>query len=163
MAGTGAIFRIDANGDLESDARTAGQIIEFNGGVVPDTTGRITDPSIHWGRSVSFHTNPQRTLDQVQDNKLSFKEVVLSGYFVDSDATVGPDKFDEWFKEDGTNASLPFGRFGIRNDDFASASNNLVPTSTKGYILYDAEVHDVETPRDQVSFVAKFYRNGDPA
>jgi hypothetical protein len=163
MAGSGSIFRIDADGDTEADARTASQIIEFNGGTVPDTTGRITDPSIRWGRSVSFHTNPQRTLDQVQDNKLSFKEVVISGYFVDHDATVGPDKFDSWFKEDGTNASLPFGRFGIRMDDFASNSNNLVPTSTKGYILYEAEVHKTEVPHDQVTFIAKLYRNGDPA
>jgi hypothetical protein len=162
LAGTGAIYRIDANGDLESDAKTAGQIIEFNGGATPDTTGRITEPGIRWGRAVSLHTNPGRILDQVQDNKLSYKEITITGYFVDHDSTVGPDKFDEWMRGNATNASLPFGRFGLRSDDFATASIDLVPTSTKGYILYDVEVHKTEVPHDQVSFIAKLYRNGDP-
>lgn len=162
MAGSIAIFRIDSAGQTEATANAAGQVIEFNGGLVPDNTGRIVEPGLAWARGVNFHPNPRRPLDKIQDGLLSFKEVILSGHTNLHNATVIPDKLDEWFREPATNASLPFGRFGVRSDGFGTASINLTPNATQGYILYEGQATDVETPKDQVSIIAKLYRNGDP-
>jgi len=160
MAGTGSIFRIDSNGQTETTARSAGQIIEFNGGTVPDTTGRLVATGFRMTRDVAFHPNPRRALTKIQDNLLGVMEIIVTGYFVDHDATGGPAKLFNWSKDAAVNASLPFGRFGLRLDDFAQGTLNLTPSSTIGYILYDIDVQDVEIPRDEVGFIAKFYRNG---
>ena len=162
MAGSISIFRIDSVGQTEATAIAAGQVIEFNSGTSPDTTGRIVEPGLIWSRGTNFHPNPRRALDKIQDGLLSFKEVVLVGFAVDHDATLIPAKFDEWMSEAATNASLPFGRFGLRVDDFASGPSNLTPNATQGYILYHVETIDVESPKDQVNIIAKLYRNGDP-
>jgi hypothetical protein len=160
MAGTGAIFRIDANGETEATANAANQVIEFNGGLKPDNTGRGTANSFHSTRDINFHPNPRRALDQLQDGLLGVLEVTIEGYFVDHDTTTGPAKFLNWQKEPAMSSALKWGRFGIRLDDFAGGALNLTPSTTTGYVLWDVEVIDAESPRDQVSFTAKFYRNG---
>ncbi len=159
-AGTGAIFRIDSVGDTEDTAKTANEIIEFNGGTAPDTTGRTTGTSFEMTRSVNVHPNPRRALDQIQDGKLSFLEVIITGYFVDHDDTTGPSQLFDWMNEDASNAALPFGRFGLRLDDSFNEKLALIPTATAGYILYHTHVDDAESPRDQASFTIKLYRNG---
>lgn len=160
MAGTGSIYRITTNGDTEATALGAGQVIEFNGGTVPDTTGRLTSTGFRMTRDVGIHPNPRRALDLVQDNLAGVMDVTITGFFVDHDATQGPLKFYEWQRDVATNASLPFGRFGLRIADFGSNVLTLLPTSTVGYILYDVEIIDAESPRDEVTFVARLYRNG---
>jgi len=160
MAGTGSIFRIDANGDTEATARTASEIIEFNGGTVPDSTGRLAETGFHETRDINFHPNPRRALDQLQDGLLGILEVTIAGWFVDHDTTTGPAKFLNWGKEVAMNSSLKWGRFGLRLDDFAGGALDLTPSTTTGYVLHDVEVINVERPRDQVGFIAKLYRNG---
>lgn len=159
-AGSGAIFRIDTAGDTEADAKTASQIIEFNGGAAPDTTGKMVATGFRMIRDVSPHPNPKRALTKWQDNLLGTMEVVITGHFVDHVVTTGPAKFFNWQKEAGTNASLPFGRFGLRFNDFAGGTLDLTPSATVGYLLVDVDIHDVETPRDWVTFIARFVRNG---
>jgi len=161
MAGTGAIFRTAAVGETEADARTANEIIEFNGGAVPDSTGRLVATGFRMTRDVSPHPNPKRALTKWQDNLLGVMEVTVTGYFVDHDATTGPTQFFNWQKEAATNSSLEFGQFGLRLDDFAAGVLDLTPSGTIGYILVDVEVQDVESPRDEVGFIARFVRNGD--
>jgi len=160
MAGSGSIFRTDAVGDTEADARTASEIIEFNGGTVPDSTGRLVATSFKMTRDVSPHPNPKRALTKWQDNLLGVMEVVITGYFVDHDTTVAPAKFFNWQTDVATNSSLEFGRFGLRLDDFAGGTLDLTPSAAIGYILVDVEVTDVESPRDEVGFIARFVRNG---
>lgn len=160
MAGTGVIFRTDAAGETETTARTAGELIEFNGGAAPDSTGRLVATGFRMIRDVSPHPNPKRALTKWQDNLLGTMELVLTGYFVDHDTTAGPLKFFNWQKEVGQNASLPFGRFGIRLDDFGSGTLDLTPSAVAAYLLVDVDIQDVESPRDEVSFVARFVRNG---
>lgn len=166
-AGSGAIYRIDTAGDTETTARDVydpTQVIEFNSGAVPDATGKMTGTSFQMVRSVNFHPNPRRALDKIQDGLLSYIDVTITGYFINHDTTIGPQQFYDWMKDPATNASLPFGRFGLRLDDFGAVDKLLdfVPIATSGYILYDVFVEDLEVPRDEVGFIAKLYRNGTP-
>ncbi len=160
MAGESAIFRTAAPGDTEADARTAGEIIEFNSGSAPDNTGRHIATGFRMIRDVSPHPAPKRANTKWQDNLLGTTEVTVTGYFRSHDSSTGPAQLFDWQAEASTTSTLPFGNFGLRLDNFANGKLNLVPTATAGYLLVDVEVQDVETPRDQVTFIARFIRNG---
>ena len=159
-AGTAAIFRTLIVGDTEADAKTAGNIIEFNSGAAPDSTGRMVATGFRMIRDVSPHPNPKRALTKWQDNLLGTYEITVTGYFTNHDATVGPGKFINWQVAPTQNSALPFGNFGLRLDDFAGGALDLTPSATIGYFLVDVDIQDAESPRDEVSFVAKFIRNG---
>jgi hypothetical protein len=160
QAGTGAIFRIAAAGDTEITAKTDGEIIEFNGGDAPDTTGRMVATGFRMIRDVSPHPNPKRALTKWQDNLLGTMEVVVTGYFVAHSTTNGPAQFINWQKDPSTAATLPFGNFGLRLTDHFGGALDLTPSGSIGYLLVDVDVQDVESPRDEASFVARFIRNG---
>jgi len=160
MAGASAIFRIAANGDTEATARTAKDIIEFDGGSVPDQTGSLVATDVRWKRDVNPHPNPRRALTKWQDSRLGVLEVTVAGYFTDKSNTIGPKLFHNWQVEANTNASLPVGRMGLRVDDFGDGVIDVVPTTSIGYLLHDAYVTAQETDRGSLGFIAKFYRNG---
>jgi hypothetical protein len=159
-AGSGAIFRIATAGETEADAKTAGEIIEFNGGTDPDATCKMIATGFEMTRDISPHPNPKRALTIWQDNLLGTMEVIVTGYFKDHDATAGPGQFFNWMKEPTKNASLPFGQFGLRLDDFGQNALDLTPSAVAGYFLHRVSVQDVESPRDQVTFIARLIRNG---
>ncbi len=158
-AGNSSIFRIDANGETEATAKTASQIIEFNGGVAPDALGNLQTTSAHYVRDISIHPNPNRSYNILQDMKAGTKEITIAGWF-DSPATVSASSLtllDTWFANKATNASLKFGRFGLRLNDYTTVS--LVPSTTQGYILHDLYVERPEDDPDSVTFVAKLFFN----
>ncbi len=159
MAGTGAIFRCTNTGDNESNVSNANKI-EFNGGAVPDTTGRLVATGFRMTRDVNIHPNPRRALDQIQDSLLGIFEITITGYFIDHDNTAAIGQFVNWSKDPSVTDDFPFGRFGLRLDDFGQAALSLTPSGTIGYIMHDLEVQDAESPRDEVGFIARFYRNG---
>lgn len=139
----------------------ASEKIEFNLGTVPDATGKLTFPSFKMSRDVNIHPNPRRALDQVQDSLLGLLDVRLAGYFISHSSTLGPRNLFNWQVDAATNSDFPFGRFGLVLNSLSNGLLNLQPTATTGYILYDAEVNDLEDPRDEVSFNVQLYRNGD--
>lgn len=157
MAGAAAIYRKDTVAQNES---TAPEVIEFDGGVVPDQTGKLVTTSFQMRRDVNPHPNPGAALTSWHDNKLGVMEVIIAGHFNDKTNTTGPAQFFDWQKEDAQNTVLPEGRFGIRVDDFGNNVINLNPTATDGYILYDVYITAEESPRGTLGFIAKFYRSG---
>jgi len=157
MAGAAAIFRLSTAGQTES---TAPEKIEFEGGAVPDATGKITQTNFRMKRDMSPLPNPGAALTSWTDNKLGVMEVVIAGHFNSKTITTGPQQLFDWQKEDAANASLPEGQFGIRIDDFGAGVINLVPIATDGYILHDVYVAAEESPIGPLGFIAKFYRSG---
>ena len=158
--GSGSIYRLTTTGQTEDDLGPT-ESVEFNGGSVPDTTGRHVATGFRSTRDLSFHPNPRRVLTKIQDNLLGVKLITVTGHFTGHGSTTGPANLDLWMNEAAVNTDFPFGRFGLRLPDFANDLLTLVPTATKGYILYDVDVQDVESPRDKVEFIAWLYRNGD--
>ena len=160
-SGAGSIYRLTTAGQNE-DSLGSTESIEFNGGAVPDQTGKNHATGFRSTRDLSFHPNPRRALTKIQDNLLGLKMITVTGYFIKHQSTLGPANFDLWQNEVALNSDFPFGRFGLRLPDFANGLLTLLPTSTKGYILYEVDIQDVESPRDEVQFIATLYRNGDP-
>jgi hypothetical protein len=159
MAGTASIFRIDSNGDTESDARTANQIVEFNGtSLNPDDRSFVESLEVHYINDISIHPNPNRHLSQIQDGKLGLIELTIKGSFTTPDSATAIARFNNWMIQDKTNSSLVYGRFGLRYDNMSQL--DLTPSTTIGYILYDFIVKDVEEFQNKAVWEARLYRNG---
>jgi len=159
MAGTASIFRIDANGETEADARTANQIVEFNGtSLNPDDQSYTESFKVHYIEDVSIHPNPNRHLSQIQDGKLGMIEITIKGTFTTPNTASAIGVFNRWMIQDKTNTALPFGRFGLRYDNMSQL--NLNPSSTLGYILYDFTLTDIEEYQNKAIWEARLYRNG---
>lgn len=156
------MYRFTSSGDTFGNISSANKI-EFLPGAVPDATGRNIKTDFKMRRDVNPHPNPRRSLNKIQDSLLGMFEVVVTGYFVDRATTLGPKNLRNWQSVEGMNDDFPWGRFGLTLDSFSNGLLNETPTILLGYILYDIVVEDVEKPRDEVPFVAKFYRNGDIA
>lgn len=158
MTGSASIFRIDSTGETETDAKNAGQIIEFNDGATPDARSFLETARWQWIEDTSRHPNPKKALNKIQDGLLGTRELILTGWFEDPDNAGAMAVISNWMKAAKTNASLSNGRFGVRINDLSTLDIN--PSATTAYLLYDAEV---EIPRDtpyEANFTLKLWLNG---
>ena len=155
-----SLFRLTNTGDTISTI-AATEIIQFNltSSTKPDGTASLTSPSFRMTRDLNFHPNPRKALDPVQDSLLGLVDVTVTGYFLNHLNTLGPRNLFNWSVGEGDTDDFSFGRFGMDLSSFDGILS-LTPTSTTGYYLYDIDVEDVEDPRDEIPFVAKFYRSG---
>ena len=124
MPGTGVIYRVTNTGDTEGSVANS-EKVEFNGGVAPDTTGKLVHTGFHAVRDLSFHPNPRRALTKIQDNLLGTIEIVVTGYFTNHSTTLGPGNMYDWQADPAANTDFPFGRFGLRLDDLQMISSLL--------------------------------------
>lgn len=155
------LFRFTNSGDTIGSLGPT-EIIEFNTGVVPDTTGRMVSTSFRMVSDLNPHPNPDTQLNQIQDSLLGVVEVNVAGYFVDHNDTLGPRNLYNWSVDEDVNDDFRKGRFGI---SIASMNGilTLVPTvglNGTGYMLSDIDVIDFEEPRNEIGFTAKFFLNG---
>jgi len=158
MAGDGAIFRVTNTGDNESNVTSANKI-EFNGGATPSGNTNASELRTHMVEDIAFQPNPNRHLDQLQDNKLGTWEYTVSGWIKDTSGSVPETvNFINWMKEDKDNADFEFGRFGYRNDN--NSDYDITPISSAGLFLHDVETWQPDNDPEIVMFIAKFYKNG---
>ena len=155
------LFRFTNSGDTIGGLGPT-EIIEFNTGVVPDSTGRMVATSFRMASDLNPHPNPDTQLNQIQDSLLGVVEVIVAGYFVDHNNTLGPRNLYNWSVDEDVNDDFRKGRFGLTLTTL-NGILSVTPTtglSGTGYMLAEVEVMDVEEPRTQVNFIAKFFRNG---
>ncbi len=156
-----AIFRFTNSGDTIGSIGST-EKIQFNTGTIPDSTGRLVTPSFRMASDLNPHPNPDTKLNPIQDSLLGVVEVIVSGYFIDHNNTVGPKNLYNWSVDEDVNNDFQFGRFGL---SLATMDGilNVTPTvgiNGTGYMLSEIEVIDLENPRTEVGFIAKFLRNG---
>lgn len=158
------IFRFTNSGDTEVSIADT-EKIEFNTGTVPDSTGRLITTTFRMVSDLNPHPNPDVALNQIQDSLLGVVEVTIAGYFINHNATKGPANLYNWSVDPDVNDDFRKGRFGVTLATMAGILN-IIPTvglNGIGYMLSEIEVIDVEDPRTQVGFIAKFLLNGVPA
>jgi hypothetical protein len=158
VAGTASLFRIDTTGQTETTAEAAGNTVEFNGGTTPDAKSFLETARAQWVEDISEHPNPKKALNNLQDGLLKHRELVLTGWFEDPNNASGIAKLGTFMKDAKTNASLPFGRFGVRIDDISVW--NQTPSASVGYILYDVDIHIPEDHPYEANFTIKLWMNG---
>jgi len=155
------LFRFTNPGDTEASVGSTEKII-FNTGVVPDSTGRMVSTSFRMTSDLNPHPNPDTQLNQIQDSLLGVVEVIVAGYFIDHNDTLGPRNLYNWSVDEDVNDDFRKGRFGISLQSM-NGILSLIPTTGlngTGYMLSDIDVIDFEEPRNEVGFTAKFFLNG---
>ena len=108
------------------------------------------------------HLNPDIANNPIQDSLLGVTEVTIAGYFVNHNNTLGPKNLFNWSVEPDVNTDFKFGRFGLILSSFGGLLS-ITPTTGlggTGYMLAEVFVDDVEDPRTEVPFIARFLRNG---
>jgi len=163
LDGTFSIFRIDATGDTEVTAQgySTPSVVEFNTGANrPDARSHVSSATIKFTEDISIHPNPNRHLSKIQAGKLGVQLLTIRGYFETPNLAQGIGRIFSWMTTDKTNASLPFGRFGVRSSNMSQI--DLTPSAVAAYILHDLEVTDVEDVQNRADFTISMYRNGAP-
>jgi len=157
------IFRFTDSGDIVNDLLAEEKIV-FNTGTVPDKTGKLVTTGFRMVSDLNAHPNPDVALNQIQDSLLGVVEVTVAGYFVNHNNTKGPANLYNWSVDPDVNDDFVKGRFGLTLSTMAGILN-IIPTTGLngiGYMLSEIEVIDVEEPRTEVGFIAKFLLNGTP-
>jgi len=158
------IFRLTNPGDTEFSVGSTEKII-FNTDTVPDSTGRLQTTRFRMVSDLNQHENPDIPLNQIQDSLLGVVEVIVAGYFVDHNNTKGPANLYNWSVDPDVNDDFRKGRFGLTLATMAGILD-IIPTTGLngiGYMLSEIEVTDIEDPRTEIGFIAKFFLNGVPA
>ena len=158
QAGSASIYRIDVGGDTEATAKTANQIIEFNGGDNPDAKSFLERVNHHWVEDISKHPNPNKALDRLHDSLLGTRSLILEGWFEDPDNAGALVRLSNWMGDPKTNTALEFGRFGVRVDDFSNL--DIAPSATVAWMLYDAEVDIPPDHPYECNFTLRLWLNG---
>ncbi len=158
-AGTASIFRLSTGTTTEAAAKTAGDIVEFNGtSLSPDDNSTISNMTLHYVEDLSIQPNPNRHLSQIQDGKLGTMELIIKGQFKNQLSAGGITKFQTWMINDKSDTTFIYGRFGIRYNKMTQVE--VLPTATQGYILFDFIIDDVDEFQNIAKFTARFYKNG---
>lgn len=155
------IFRLTASDDTEGSVGATEKII-FNTGSVPDNTGRLIRTSFRMASDLNPHANPDVAGVPIQDALLGVTEVTVAGYFVDHNNTIGPKNLFNWSVDPDVNVNFRRGRFGLSLATMAGLLD-VVPTvglDGIGYMLSEVFCEDVEDPRTEIGFIAKFLRSG---
>lgn len=159
-----SIFRFTDSGDVENNLDDSEKIV-FNSGTVPDSTGRLVTTGFRMTSDLNPHPNPNVALNQIQDSLLGVVEVTVAGYFINHNETLGPANLYNWSVDPDQNDTFRKGRFGVTLSTM-NGILNIIPTEGLngiGYMLSEVEVIDIEDPRTEVGFIAKFFLNGIPA
>ena len=157
MAGNGAIFRLTGTGDTESSVGSA-EKIEFDGGIVPDSSGRMVNNRYKLSRDFSEHASPKKPINQIKDGKLGTYQITIAGVITVPGTSQAAANLVNWMAQDATNDDFLKGRFGFRMDTFPIF--DLTPSSSIGYILLDVEFQEDLEFKGKVEFIAILRRNG---
>ena len=157
MAGNGAIFRVTTTGDTESSVGSA-EKIEFDGGIVPDSSGRMVNNRFNLSRDFSEHPSPKKPINQIKDGKLGSYQIIIAGVITMPGTAQSSANLVNWMTNDATNDDFLKGRFGFRNDTFPIF--DLTPSLNIGYILVDVEFQEDREFQGKVEFIATLRRNG---
>lgn len=155
MAGNSAIWRATT---LGAESSNSSDVIEFNGGSSPDSKSNITNTQFQLVTGISTNERPKVSGDLTQDLGFSQLDVIITGSFASPSTHGGSQIIKKWLIGDKVNNSFPYGKFGLRLNDYPQF--NLVPSASRGYILYDA-VLTRNAEYQKVDFVLKLRFNGE--
>lgn len=141
---------------------TAFNKIDFNTGTVPDSTGKLVRTGFRMVSDMNTHPNPDTQLNQIQDSLLGVVEVTIAGYFINHLNSLGPRNLYNWSIGENTNSVFQKGRFGLTLGSFKGILTLTPSTGLNGtgYMLSEVDVQDIEDPRQEIPFIARFFLNG---
>jgi len=165
MAGENAALWEVQSGAGDGTEATAGDTntIDFNATTkVPSDGPFITSSTISFRRATPELEAVNADNNEIQDMGISGLDVILNGKIGDADNDVtanAVNKISKWLQDGNTTTGFTKGRFGLRMDN--APQWNVVPTSTYGYHLRDAEFRYLGDNVDLVEFTIRLALGGD--
>ncbi len=163
MAGKSSIWRIVGTDPLENAAGTD-EIIEFNEGIVPNTTAHIKNSEDEFDREPAENEKASGNINELQDVGLKSITVIITGHIQTPSSTTVTTIIKKWMIERHTVGDFTKGRFGLRRDD--NPINNLTPTTsgdvggTRGYFISNFKLIRPPEFQGKMDFVAVLRFNG---
>lgn len=109
-------------------------IVEFNGGTLPDTTGGVIQNTITLTSAIAINAKPKKALDELQDTGLSTITWQITGHITNPKNSAIPDLVKKWMCENKyVKTTFPYGRFGLQLDDFPHY--NVRPNVNRGIMI----------------------------
>lgn len=166
MAGKSAIWRVVGTDALESAAGTD-EIIEFNEGVVPNTTAHVKNSEDEFDREPAENEKSKGNIDELQDVGLHGITVTITGHIQTPSSTTVTSTIKKWMIESQISTVNNFrkGIFGLRRDD--NPINDLTPTTSgdssgpRGYFISNFKLIRPPEFEGKLDFVAILRFNGD--
>jgi len=156
MAGNSAIWRATS---LGAEGSNSGDVIEFNQGALPTTTGYISTTEIEFDIEPAHNENSKGTIDEYQYVGLHSIPVIITGHIQTPSSTTLTNMIKKWAIETQVNGSFPKARFGLRLND--NPIVNLTPTSTRGYLLANIKLIRPVEFTGKLDFIARLVFVGD--
>ena len=165
--GNAAIFRCTNTGDNESNV-TSGNLIQFDAATgqtcVPDNNSHVSAWDEDLVAAINENPRPQsNNPHDLQDNGLAQVILTITLFFEDPTNAAAPAFLRNWMREAkmtaGSTSAFPFGRFGVRHNDFTIF--NHTPTTTSGYVLVECKAFRPTDIRYKVGMTLILKYNGD--
>lgn len=166
MTSNGCIYRCTLPGDKESNVGTnpltgKPDKIEFDTlAVNPDPYSHIQDAN--WEATVSLQENSKPknvNPNDLQDMGLSSFQCEVIGVIENAQQELASQTMLSWIQTFRYNNNFPFGRFGIRTNDFSTY--NTTPTPTSGYMVGYIKNFKPRNSLPRVDFIMRLRFNGD--
>ena len=141
---------------------SATEKVDFDGdSATPDAKSHIET----YGVTMTLVTQENPVPDSnnpsgLQDTGLAIVQYEITGFFDGTGGTpLGIRNLRNWLRQDKTNTSFPFGRYGIRNDQ--RDEFDVVPQTTQGLMLEHFETNDEYEYTGRTGFTIRLRFNGD--
>jgi len=157
MAGNSAIWRAATDG---AEASNGANVIEFDVGAVPNSTGHISTTEIEYDIEPAENEKSKGTMNELQYVGIQGNPVIVTGHIQTPSSTTLTKILKRWAFQTQVNTDFPKGRFGLRLDD--NPINNLTPTVTLGYLLANLKLIRPVEFQGKLDFIARLRLNGDP-
>jgi len=165
MAGENiAIWQVQsgaANGTEATATSTHTQLFNDTGKVI--SSGAYTDElNVDFRRAVPENEAVDANNNEIQDMGIDGLDITITGVSGDTDNDTASNlvnKFSKWLQDGNTTTGFTKGRFGLRLDN--APQWNVVPTSTYGYHLKNAQFQYVGEKKDITKFTFTIALGGD--
>ncbi len=150
MAGTGAIWR-DNNIEGSSSDK-----IEFDTGATPDSQTKLGNTEVNLISGLAFLKKPKVQMNRIQDTFAKGVNFRIVGYVTAPKTSGAQDKTKIWAMEaKDVTTTFPFGRFGIRLDDFPDF--NVRQNANRGIYLGDVKWTLLAESKFKAGFEAELF------
>ena len=157
MTSHASLYRFTNASETESGISDNEKIL-FDESPISTTAGKLLGTSANIVRNFNIHPTPNRHLNQLEDGKLDYVEVVVRGIIISPSSEQASSNLYTWMKQDMVNSNYPKGRIGYRSDKFPVF--DVVPTATIGYFLTSVNFEYDYEFEDRLAFTAILRRNG---
>lgn len=156
MTFNSAIWRSTGTTYTEAASSSANKI-QFNEEPVI-TNNAIIQSEFDIRVAIAENERPFSSLNELQDCGVDGVDIIITGRFSAPNTNTSITNLMTWLKGDKTTSQCPYGRFGLRLDDFPWF--NVTPSASGGYLLTNVKLIRDGEVKNRSAFILTLRLNG---